>query len=400
MIQSHSKKATREMTREHNERLVLKLIYENDPISRAQLARLTGLTRATVSSLVARLMDEGLVLESGTTKASVGKPATMLEFNAEAGYIIALDLGNSQFGGVLTNLRGVNKLETEHEWEHERGEAAINKVFSLVGELLSKSDRPVFGIGIGTPGVVDPNSGVVKRSADLEWENVPLRDLLEERFDLEVYIANDSQTAALGQFVFGSGKKEKNLILVKAGRGIGAGIIINGNIFYGDGFGAGEIGHVVVDPKGELCGCGQVGCLDTEVGIKSMIRKLRKRCEQKDSDPALKPFCKASAPTSADLKKLHELGQRDVHLALNEGAQALGSALAFLIGALNIGFVYLTGSMTQFGEDFIQPLQEQTKGCSLPFLMDRIQIKVSDLGKSTVSLGATALVLQQKLGLV
>lgn len=399
MIHSSSKKATREMTREHNERLVLKHIYEHETVSRAQLARLTSLTRATVSNVVSRLMEEELVVETGISRTSVGKPATMLSFNADAAHIICLDLGNRQFSGSIRNLRGELRGELEQPLAHEIGQAAIDRVLELIVALRDQATRPLLGVGIGTPGVVEPYSGVVRRSADLHWEQVPLAEMIERKLDLQCWIANDSQVAALGQYVFGSNKTEKNLILLKAGRGIGAGIIINGNIFYGDGFGAGEIGHVVVDPNGAHCDCGQNGCLETLVGVKSLIQRTR-QVGKTSKDLDLNHFSKLKDPTSSDLLELFHKNKPELNQLLNEGANALGSALAFLIGALNIGFVYLTGRMTEFGQDFLDPLQSQTKGCSMPFLMSEINVKVSEMNQNIVQMGATALVLQRRMGLV
>ncbi|PIE89071.1 MAG: hypothetical protein CR997_13155 [Acidobacteria bacterium] len=390
------KKATREMTRDHNQRLVLKHIYNKGPISRAQLARLTGLTRSTVSTVVLRLLKKKLVHETGTSRVSVGKPATLLEFNAESSLIISLDLASTAFKGYLYNLRGEMKECVELGTEHQRGQAAIQGVLSLVNSL--KQNWKILGVGIGTPGVVEPHNGTVIRSTDLGWENVALKRLVEERFHIPTHIANDSQAAALAQYVFGCRKQIDNLILLKMGRGVGAGMIINGKMFFGDAFGAGEIGHVVVDENGEQCECGQWGCLETVVGVKSLKRQLEKMCKTEMKDFNLKAFCQSGHVI--DLVQLLDKGQPCLNRAIEKGAHALGSVLALLIGTLNIGYVFLAGEMIQLGDYFLDPLKQRTIDCSMPILMDKINIQVSKLIPNLVDLGAVALVLQQELGLV
>ncbi len=272
---SLTEKATREHTKIHNNRLILKTIYNHDQLSRADIARITGLTRVTVSDNVAELIAEGLVAEVGQGLSAGGKPPTLLSLAADSRHLIGLDLGSSQFQGAVVNLRGQLRQRVSLPVNGQDGEAALELVHVLLDQLQGATPQPLLGIGIGTPGVIDSANGIVRRAVNLGWRDLPLRDLLAARYDLPVYVSNDSQAAALGEYIFGQTKRSTHLVVIKVGRGIGAGIVIDGQLFYGDGFGAGEIGHVVVVEDGELCSCGNRGCLETVASSRAILKQAQ-----------------------------------------------------------------------------------------------------------------------------
>ena len=249
-------KATRKQTKEHNTQLVLKTIYDRGQTSRAEIARTTKLTKTTVSYIVSELIQNGLVEETGIGNSDGGKPPILLGVVDNARYLIGIDLANSEFRGAIIDLRGEIVQRFNLPVANRKADEALELVYTLVGKLLASTDVPILGIGIGTPGLMDPENGIVRRSVNLDWHNLPLRQLIERRCDLPCYIANDCQAAALGEYTFGGNSSKPNLIVVKVGRGIGSGIVLNGQLYYGDGFGAGEIGHLVVVSDGELCACG------------------------------------------------------------------------------------------------------------------------------------------------
>ncbi|CAM2067441.1 ROK family protein [Sulfidibacter corallicola] len=398
---SASQKATRAQTKEHNKRFILKTIYERDPISRADLARLTKLTRASISNVVAALLEENLVHEVGLAKKSVGKPPTLLSFNKSARQLITLDLANDQFRGCLMNLRGDITDRVKISVEEQRGESAVDKVVELIEELKAKATEPLLGIGIGTPGVIEPYRGVVKSAINLNWSDLPLGDMLEERFDIPVYIANDAQLAALAQYLFSPDKESiKNLILVKVGRGIGSGIIFGGEIFFGDGFSAGEIGHVVVDPNGKLCTCGHNGCLETMASTRALSEQMTQIAM---ANPSSKLHDKARAGHplhSNDILQAHQEKDFTVQPVIERSGRFLGGAIAHLVGAMNIRHIYIAGSMARFGDALLEPIRQEVFRRSYPALINQIDIEISDLGADIVVLGAAALVLNFELGIV
>ncbi|MCA9972221.1 MAG: ROK family transcriptional regulator, partial [Anaerolineales bacterium] len=244
------KKATRQQTKSHNTRLILKTIYEQGNVSRADLARLTRLTRPTVSSIVAELMARGLVAETGQGPSAGGKRPTWLDIVDDAQQLICIDLGSQLFRGAVVNLRGDIVARQSFARDDQTGDEAVALVYRLLDALAADATAPLLGIGVGTPGLVDPQHGVVKQAVNLGWSDLHLGELLQARYDTAVYVANDSHLAALAEYTYGPPRHSQHLILIKVGQGIGAGIVVNGQLLVGDGFGAGEIGHVVVAENG------------------------------------------------------------------------------------------------------------------------------------------------------
>ena len=263
-------KATHQQTRVHNERLVVRTLYDHGPISGADVSRVTGLTRTTVSDVVSSLLDDGVVREIGRGVSTGGKAPILLEVDEDARLVVGLDLGEERFAGSLVNLRGDIRRTVELPVAGRDGDAAVQLVFELLDDLLDRVAAPLLGIGIGTPGLVDTPTGVIRRAVNLDWRDLPLGGIVADRYGVPVNVANDSQAAALAEYTYAGGDRVPNLIAIRVGRGIGAGLILRGALFQGDGSGAGEIGHVVVDDDGELCRCGRTGCLETVAGMRAI----------------------------------------------------------------------------------------------------------------------------------
>src|SRR6476646_4882195 len=263
-------KATHQQTRVHNERLVVRTVYDLGPISRADVARQAGLTRTTVSDVVTTLLDDGVVREIGRGPSSGGKAPILLEVDDDARLVVGLDLGEEHFAGSLVNLRGDIRRTVELAVDGRDGDAALALVFDLLDQLLDGSTAPLLGIGIGTPGLVESRTGTIRWAVNLDWRDLPLGEIVGDRYDVPVNVANDSQAAALAEYTYAGGDRVPNLIAIRVGRGIGAGLILRGALFQGDGSGAGEIGHTVVDDDGALCRCGRTGCLETVAGMRAI----------------------------------------------------------------------------------------------------------------------------------
>ena len=235
------------------------------PISRAALARSTGLTRTTVSDVVSDLMRDGLTHEVGRGPSTGGKAPILLAFTDDARHLVGLDLGEKVFRGAIVDLRGEIVSAIDVSVDDRDGDEALERVFGLVDRLLgpNRIDR---SLGIGNRNcweMTDTTVGTVLEAVNLDWHGLPLGALLQARTGLPVYVANDSQATALAEHVFG-GPRLSNLVVVKVGEGIGAGLILGGRLFQGDGFGAGEIGQrATVRPGRDACLRGARGCLET-----------------------------------------------------------------------------------------------------------------------------------------
>jgi len=393
------KKATRQQTKAHNSRLILKTIYDESKVSRADIARLTGLTRTTVSDAVAELIKDGLVAEVGLGPSAGGKPPTLLSVVDNSRYLIGIDLADSEFRGAVINLQGEIKHRCSLPIHDRDGDAALTLVYELIDELVTVADSPILGIGIGTPGLMDAQRRVVRNAVNLDWHDLPLGDLLEERYELPVYIANDSQVAALAECTFGDSKNVSNLIVIKIGRGTGAGIVLNRQLYYGDGFGAGEIGHVAVVKDGELCRCGHYGCLETVTSSRAIVRRAQSIAKN-DPHSTLHQFVTTPEEINTNMVlQAFEAGDEALQLVIAEAGHYLGIAVANLVGALNVQRIVIAGSLARFGQALLEPIAQEMRQHSLAALANETRIEISSLGPDIVILGAAALLLSHELGL-
>jgi len=394
----HPKKATHQQTKRRNRDLVLKMIFERDPISRAEVARVTKLTRATVSDIVAGLIEEGLVKEAGYGESLGGKAPILLSLVADSRYVIGLNLAQDKFIGSVANLRGEIKETIELPVDDTVGEQALGLVYRILDELTSRGWRPLFGIGVGTPGLVNTREGIVVNAVNLCWQDLPLAELLRARYRLPVTVLNDSQAMAIGEFVYaGSHPSDGNLVVVNVKHGIGAGILINGRLFQGDGGGAGEIGHVVVHENGAPCRCGKRGCLETIASATAVVQRA----------VALAPEYAGSAlghdPRSISLESLESAWRADDPLArqvVSEAAQCLGASIANLVSVLSIHRIVLTGDMARFGDPWLQSVRESMVRASLARMAQDTQLEIGTLGFKACVLGASAFMLLENYDLL
>ncbi len=393
------KKATRQQTKTHNSRLVLKTIYQRGSLSRADIARATRLTRPTVSNIVADLMAEGLVDEIGHGQSQGGKPPILLSAAENSYSIIGIDLGNSEFRGGIFDLRG-NKLHGLNlPTNGQVGAAALNLVYALIDQLLPLADSPVLGIGIGTPGITDTTAGVIYEAVNLGWSDLPLRDLLAARYDMPVHVANDSQAAALGEFSFGHGEEASNLVVVKAGAGISAGIVLNGRVYAGDHASPGEIGHVTAVPNGKLCTCGRYGCLETVASSRAIIEGAQ-AIIQTEPDSIMAQLAATHDLTTDLVLQAFEAGDTAVQALIADVGRYLGTAVAHLISILNIQHVIIAGRIARFDNLLLDAIRAQVNQSILTRIAQNTLIERSALGADIVILGAAALVLSRELGVV
>lgn len=390
-------KATRQQTKGHNSRLVLRTIYNGGELSRADVARLTGLTRPTVSTIVAELLESTLVIETGQGPSAGGKRPTLLSINGNSRYLIAVDLSGTDFRAARLNLRGEIEARASCPAAGIRGDDVLASIHQLIKEI-EPAHGGLLGIAIASPGLVDPHNGIIRRAVNLGWVNIPLRDLLEERYHRPVHVANDSHMAALAEFTYGKPIDSDNLIVIRAGRGVGAGIILGGLPFYGDGFGAGEIGHVVVDIDGDPCTCGNRGCLETTSSVNAILHQLS-IADGVHSSPAGLPLPNWSQFVTA----VADHDPIAIDIAATAGRH-LGVAVANLVGAFNIQTIVLAGRVADLGDILLDAVKAELHQRVLPSIAGMTTIRLSSLAPDRVGdiiiLGCSALLLRQELGVL
>lgn len=357
--------------RAHNRSLLLQSLFRGGPYSRADLARLTRLTRVTVSDVITDLLADGLVDEIGPrAETRVGKPATLIALNPDAAHLVALDLSDDvAVTGVLLALDGEVLHRESRAREGCTGDAAVQLVLDLARTLVDTATRPVLGIGIGSPGVVDPR-GVVLNAPNMGWFDVPLAERLAAALSVPVHVANDANAAALAELTFG-GADDGGALVITVGQGVGAGLLLDGALVQGRRFAAGEIGHVVVDEGGRPCACGGRGCLETFLAVPMLRRDLAEDAGREHPDPTR---------------------------VLVAAGELLGAALAPVVSTLNLSEVVLSGPVDLLAGPLLSSAVDVVRRRTMPVVSDNLDVRLSDLHHDAVLLGAGVLVLSGQLG--
>ncbi len=361
-------KVVPEDARRHNRALVLQSLFTEGQASRADLARATGLTRVTISDLVAELLDEGWVEELGTRAGQrVGKPATLVGVVPDAAHIVTIDLSDDErVHGAVVDLGGKILSRRSLPRRGRVGDAAQTLVLKLAGELIAATDRPILGVGVGSPGVVSP-AGVVIEAPNLGWTQRPLAADLTAALQVPVHVANDANAAALGEHSYGT-DEGPGLLVITIGQGVGAGVVLDGALVLGDRYAAGELGHVVVDERGAPCACGRVGCLETVLSA----HVLRDRTAGVDGPARTK--------------------------ILTSAGRKLGLALAPVVSTLNVRAVVLCGPAELVDGPLRAAALDTIQRRTMPVVGDEVDVRLSELGEDAALLGGAVLVLSRELG--
>lgn len=260
------------VVKQENKDLVLHTIMRYAPISRAETAIKTSLNKGTVSSLVNDLIEENMVYESGPGKSSGGRRPVMLNFNRMAGCSIGIDLGVNYILGVLTDLTGEILMEKYIKYEYESYEITIQHTLEVIDYLIARQpDTPysIVGIGVGIPGAVDLK-GQVMLAPNLNWENIEIKDKLQERYGVPVVIENEANAGCYGEKKYGVGSKSNHILYISIGIGIGIGMMLNGELYRGNNGFSGEMGHMTIDLNGNPCPCGNQGCWELYASEKGL----------------------------------------------------------------------------------------------------------------------------------
>jgi predicted NBD/HSP70 family sugar kinase len=360
---------------------VLQRIYESGPTTRAELARETGLTAATISDLVTQLEIDGIVAEVGIAPSSGGKPPILVDINADARSIITIDLGGGRWKGSVRNLRHEIVHTIVVDQDSRTGDDALRGVTTLIRELLDASPFPLLGIGIGTPGVVT-HDGVVVEAANLGWTDLPLSQILTNTFDIPVHIVNDARATAMAEYLLGD-HGTANLIVVKLGRGVGSGIVLNGNVYSGEACAAGEIGHIASIPRQ-----GGPVTLESVASTPAIARSLADGLDLEFTGRPSK-FIAAHAGDDAGVtaRVIEQIGSD------------LAAILASVIGTLDVHRIVISGPICVFGDDLLNAVGSQLAVRLLPSLGKLVTVAFGQVDESiAVEAGTATYLMQRELG--
>ncbi|MDW4525604.1 ROK family transcriptional regulator [Rossellomorea marisflavi] len=365
-----------------NKRLVLQQIISDEPISRADLAKRCGLNKATVSSLVAELMDDSLVKEAGIGESSGGRRPVLLYFSREAGYALGLNVGGGTVEAVLTDLKGTIMAHEHFQTREPAYQSAITVMEEAVEwahGVVPPSPHGIIGVGVAVPGMID-HSGTVLNAPNLQWRDRPLKHDLEDRLKLPVLIENEANAGAYREYQTRSDAAE-SLVYISIGTGIGAGIVLNGSLYRGQNGYAGEIGHMTLDFQGPRCTCGNSGCLELYASELALVEKAMeaglKDCKDFDS-------------------LVNSAGEGD-ELALSlftEAGRALGSGVVSAIHAYDTKHIIIA---SRGGEWMKNAVRDTVRKKALPHYRDDLDLVFLDTRLPAASLGVSGLVVDEFL---
>ena len=377
---------TASLMRSINRSLILDIIREQGPIARYQIAQKLEVSLPTVMRIVDELIDEDLVRIVGNAESTGGRPASLFAFNGDAYAVIGIDLGGTKMFGTVSNLAGVIQHEVYVPCGETDPAGHLDRLCQLIEDLL-EAPRPagqrVRGIGVGVPGVTLVPEGIVTWAPSLGWRDLPLQDILAERFDLPIFVENDVNLAALGEMGFGAARGSRNLVCIAVGTGIGAGIIIDGALYRGHNHAAGEIGYLL--PGIEFLGqrYDHFGALETLASGTGVARRARSLLEREGEEVF------SQEVTAEDVFAAAREGKSWAKKVVSETVDYLALAIASISVVLDPEVVVLGGGVFRSADLLIEPIRRRLEGV-IPYVP---RIVASPLGRRAAVMGAIMLVL-------
>lgn len=395
------KTADQSLMREMNTSIVMDTIRLCAPLSRAELAARTGLTRSTVSIIVDDLIDRGFVQETTREDTKIGRPGMLLQFNPEGGCAVGVEIGVDFISVILTNFIGQVLWRRRQSTGEQEQISALQGVEDVINEALEYGRqlglRPL-GIGVGAPGLVDARQGKLVFAPNLHWVDVPLRLIWMRRFNLPVFVENEANCGCLGEYFYGAAHNAKNFIYLKTGIGLGGGVMIDGKLFRGASGFAGEIGHITIYKSDTLCACGRKGCWETFVRPSSLLTEVATRLQ--NGENSLLNELVGGDLSQLSVEHIAEAARREDALALS-ALQTLGEhfgiGISNLVNIFNPELVVLGGSLNPVNPWLIPVITSILQVNALPPLRDITRIEPSTQGEDACLLGAVALVLDDIL---
>jgi predicted NBD/HSP70 family sugar kinase len=376
---------------------VLRLIWQERRISRAEIARQAGLSRSTASEIVGEILPMGLVAEVGEGPSRGGRRPIVLEFRDDACIVLGVEMGAAHIVVVATDLRG-RVLATVERDHPVRTDPAGTRV--LIAELCAHcmnaptvAGRPLVGVGVAVPSPVDPShpdrlSPVVLPA----WQGKLGLDELSDSLGVPLMIDNDANLGALAEQWWGVGCGTGDLAYIKVATGIGSGHVIGGEIYRGATGVAGEIGHLAIDPHGKPCICGLRGCLVTMVGGPALVERTAELATMYPDSPLSGP-----RHTIDEIEDAALAGDPLAQTVVREAAENLGIAVAGLLNVMNPAMVILGGDLARLGDLLLEPLRDTVRKRTLISSVAAAEILASELGPQAVAMGAATMVLKAAL---
>lgn len=369
-------------SRQLNRTIILQLLREHGPLSGYDVAKRTGLSRTAAYNVMDELVAAGLVQER-LGRSRGGRRPVLYQLRAEAGFVIGVDLGGTRIRAEAFSLREELVAVSEVPVTGGGEGSVLGSVVEAVTNVGGPLPGPVLGLGVAAPGLVDAVEGRVLQAAHLGWYDLPLAQMLNARFGWPVIVENDTNAAALAETRFGAGRGHRHVVYVRAGTGIGAGLVLDGQLYRGEWGVVGELGHMVMEPEGALCACGRRGCLETLASVPAVLH----RYQTLRGDEEKPPF--------KDLVARAYNGDAHARVALREAGRWLGRALGNVANLLGPSAVVLAGPLAGGGPLFWEPLLAEFRHRVLSRAAGQIWVARGELKERAAVVGAGQLVFER-----
>jgi glucokinase-like ROK family protein len=384
---------------------VLKIIRTTENLSRADIAKISGLSAPTVSRIIEDLLAEGLVREIGEGVSQGGRRPTLLKFSDQKNFIIGIDLGTTNIYGVLSDFDAKIIAEVRTPTHIEEGFAGVMKrTADVIAELIAEpsvANKRIYGIGMAVAGLINRKRNIVEFSPDFHWHNVDVVESLSRVHHYPIIFDNVTRVMAMGERWFGLGKQSKNFICVNVGYGIGAGIIIDGKPLYGPLGMAGEFGHITLDKDSFVqCECGNYGCLEALASGNAIAKSAHKRLLEGERSLLLE-MCggEISKVTAEMVANAAKQGDGVAWNVFERAMEYLGIGIAGLVNLFSPEAVVIGGGVAQAGDILFEKVRKTVNARSLNMISSNVLIRPATFGLKTAVMGAVSLILSEVVSL-
>ena len=387
---------------DYNQGVVLEAVRVGDGISRVEIAENTGLTAQTISNIVKRLIDRGLVIEADKSVSSGGKRRVRLRANPDSAYAVGVQIDGDETSFVIANLTGEVVARDRQPTFHKQGPlGTIEQVAASIKQIVEKAEVPAdktVGVGVACPGPLDHTRSIVFQPPNLPgWQEVPLQELLERRTGYAVVVDNDATAAAVGERWFGEAKSTSNFAFIYAGVGIGAGLFLKDHVYRGATANAGEFGHMTMNPNGPDCFCGNKGCIEVYCSPRGLTQSVKQRLEQGEPSDLRTAF--DNKIDNIDFRAIEQAALSGDNITIEElhkAATLLGYGVVNLVNMLDVELVVLGGKgFRRLGDIYKQEIERVLQNKLIARQFREIEVKLSEAGEDVGALGAASLILHK-----
>lgn len=379
-----------DLVKQLNSAAVYRLIDQQGPISRIQVADISHLAPASVTKITRQLLERGLIKEVAQQASTGGRRAISLTTETAPFHSVAIRIGRDYIHFSLYHLGGHELASDQVDFFYTTQSQLVDGLLEHLQQFIVEQRhqiRQLIAIGIVLPGLVNPESGVVEYMPNITVQHLAIGDMIHEQFQVECFVGNDIRGMALAESYFGASRDCQDSVLVSVHRGTGAGIIVNGQVFLGSNYNVGEIGHIQIDPLGEQCSCGNFGCLETVASNPAIVAKVKKRLAQGyESSLAQEPHI-----TIHTICEHANQGDELAQQSLIQVGNQLGRAIAITVNLFNPQKIILAGELTHSADLVFPAIQRNIQNQTLPTFHQHLPVVASEL-ENQPTIGAFAMI--------